>query len=124
MLQLRQIVDDDVGVAGIALELGRGAGALGLGQRRADHGRGDIGLARILELAGRGGLVGGLNQALAASRADWVTLLPPGALLSPAAFSRIAASLTDALTTKLGQIGGLRVISRTSAITYRDTRKR
>jgi DNA-binding winged helix-turn-helix (wHTH) protein/tetratricopeptide (TPR) repeat protein len=35
----------------------------------------------------------------------------------------LADSITDALTTKLGQIGGLRVISRTSAMTYRDTNK-
>ena len=35
----------------------------------------------------------------------------------------LADSVTDALTTSLGQIAGLRVISRTSATTYRSTSK-
>jgi len=35
----------------------------------------------------------------------------------------LADSITDALTTSLGQIGTLRVISRTSAMTYKDTNK-
>jgi TolB-like protein/DNA-binding winged helix-turn-helix (wHTH) protein/Tfp pilus assembly protein PilF len=57
------------------------------------------------------------------NRVTSLVVLPFGDLSTDAASDTLADSVTDALTTKLGQIGGLRVISRTSALTYRDTNK-
>ena len=55
-------------------------------------------------------------------RIESLVVLPFGNL-SPEASDALADSMADALTTKLGQIAGLRVISRTSAVTYRNTSK-
>ena len=57
------------------------------------------------------------------ARIDSLVVLPFGDLTGQGDTGQLADSLTDALITKLGQIGGLRVISRTSAITYRNTNK-
>jgi DNA-binding winged helix-turn-helix (wHTH) protein/TolB-like protein/Tfp pilus assembly protein PilF len=56
-------------------------------------------------------------------RIESLVVLPFGDLSKQAGSDTLAESITDALITKLGQIGGLRVISRTSAMTYRDTNK-
>jgi TolB-like protein/DNA-binding winged helix-turn-helix (wHTH) protein/Tfp pilus assembly protein PilF len=56
-------------------------------------------------------------------RLESLVVLPFGNLSKDAGTETLADSLTDALTTKLGQIAGLRVISRTSAVTYRNTDK-
>jgi TolB-like protein/Tfp pilus assembly protein PilF len=56
-------------------------------------------------------------------RIQSLVVLPFGDLSGAGHPDPLADSLTDALTTKLGQIGGLRVISRTSALTYKDTGK-
>jgi TolB-like protein/DNA-binding winged helix-turn-helix (wHTH) protein/tetratricopeptide (TPR) repeat protein len=55
------------------------------------------------------------------NRIQSLVVLPFADLSGGADPDPLADSLTDALTTKLGQIGGLRVISRTSALTYKDT---
>ena len=56
-------------------------------------------------------------------RIQSLIVLPFGDLSAGAEPGTLADSMSDALTTKLGQIGGLRVISRTSALTYRNTNK-
>jgi DNA-binding winged helix-turn-helix (wHTH) protein/TolB-like protein/Tfp pilus assembly protein PilF len=56
-------------------------------------------------------------------RIDSLVVLPFGDLTGQADTGLLAASVADALTTKLGQLGALRVISRTSAMTYRGTGK-
>ena len=55
-------------------------------------------------------------------RVESLVVLPFGNL-SENGQDYLAESLTDALITDLGQIGGLRVISRTSAMTYTSTNK-
>lgn len=57
------------------------------------------------------------------ARIDSLVVLPFSDLGGQGDADPLADSMTDALITKLGQIGGLRVISRTSAITYRNTSK-
>jgi TolB-like protein/DNA-binding winged helix-turn-helix (wHTH) protein/Flp pilus assembly protein TadD len=57
------------------------------------------------------------------SRIDSLVVLPFGDLSNDGEADSLADSLTDALTTSLGHISGLRVISRTSAITYKSTGK-
>jgi TolB-like protein/DNA-binding winged helix-turn-helix (wHTH) protein/Tfp pilus assembly protein PilF len=57
------------------------------------------------------------------ARVESLVVLPFVDLTGGSEPSALADSLTDALITKLGQIGGLRVISRTSAMTYRDSGK-
>jgi TolB-like protein/DNA-binding winged helix-turn-helix (wHTH) protein/Tfp pilus assembly protein PilF len=57
------------------------------------------------------------------ARIDSLVVLPFGNLSDDDEQTVLADSLTDALITNLGQIGGLRVISRTSAMTYRNTSK-
>jgi TolB-like protein/DNA-binding winged helix-turn-helix (wHTH) protein/Tfp pilus assembly protein PilF len=56
------------------------------------------------------------------ARIESVVVLPFGHL-SDNGQDYLAESLTDALITDLGQISGLRVISRTSALTYTNTNK-
>ena len=58
-----------------------------------------------------------------ANRIESLVVLPFADLSKGAGSDTLVDSLTDALTTKLGQVGALRVISRTSAITYRNTNK-
>jgi TolB-like protein/DNA-binding winged helix-turn-helix (wHTH) protein/Tfp pilus assembly protein PilF len=57
------------------------------------------------------------------SRIDSLVVLPFEDLSNGGPPDSLADSLTDVLTTNLGQIGGLRVISRTSAMTYKTTHK-
>jgi TolB-like protein/DNA-binding winged helix-turn-helix (wHTH) protein/Tfp pilus assembly protein PilF len=57
------------------------------------------------------------------SRIDSLVVLPFEDLSSGSPQDSLADSLTDVLTTNLGQISGLRVISRTSAMTYKTTSK-
>jgi TolB-like protein/DNA-binding winged helix-turn-helix (wHTH) protein/Flp pilus assembly protein TadD len=52
-----------------------------------------------------------------------LVVLPFGDLSNQHEPDSLPDSMTDALTTTLGQIGGLRVISRTSAMTYKSTSK-
>jgi TolB-like protein/DNA-binding winged helix-turn-helix (wHTH) protein/Tfp pilus assembly protein PilF len=52
-----------------------------------------------------------------------LVVLPFGDLSADGAEDFLADSLNDALITNLGQISGLRVISRTSAMTYKNTGK-
>ena len=54
-------------------------------------------------------------------RVESLVVLPFSPLATDPVSYTLADSLTDALITKLGQISGLRVISRTSAITFRNT---
>jgi TolB-like protein/Tfp pilus assembly protein PilF len=56
-------------------------------------------------------------------RIESLVVLPFGNLSDTNDQDYLADSLTDALTTNLGQISGLRVISRTSAMTYRNAGK-
>jgi TolB-like protein/DNA-binding winged helix-turn-helix (wHTH) protein/Tfp pilus assembly protein PilF len=65
-----------------------------------------------------GGSAGG-----AASPIESLVVLPFGNLSDDNAQDYLADSMTDALITSLGQIRGLRVISRTSAMTYASTNK-
>jgi TolB-like protein/DNA-binding winged helix-turn-helix (wHTH) protein len=57
------------------------------------------------------------------SRIDSLVVLPFADLSNGSPQDSLADSLTDVLTTSLGQISGLRVISRTSAMTYKTTSK-
>jgi TolB-like protein/DNA-binding winged helix-turn-helix (wHTH) protein/Tfp pilus assembly protein PilF len=57
------------------------------------------------------------------ARIDSIVVLPFTDFSNGEARDDLADSLNDAVTTSLGQISGLRVISRTSAMTYRDTSK-
>jgi TolB-like protein/DNA-binding winged helix-turn-helix (wHTH) protein/Tfp pilus assembly protein PilF len=57
------------------------------------------------------------------ARVESLVVLPFGNLSDDSDHDSLADSLTDALITDLGQISGLRVISRTSAMTYQNTRK-
>lgn len=56
-------------------------------------------------------------------RVESLVVLPFLDLSAVEARDYLADSITDALTTSLGRIGALRVISRTSAMTYKGTRK-
>lgn len=56
-------------------------------------------------------------------RVESLVVLPFGNLSGGDQPDYLADSMTDALITNLGQIGGLRVISRTSALTYKNTSK-
>ena len=56
-------------------------------------------------------------------RLDALVVLPFEDLSYDEEPDALSDSMTDALTTKLGQIGGLRIISRTSASTYKSTSK-
>jgi TolB-like protein/DNA-binding winged helix-turn-helix (wHTH) protein/Tfp pilus assembly protein PilF len=56
-------------------------------------------------------------------RVESLVVLPVGNLSGDAEQDYLADGMTDALITNLGQISGLRVISRTSAMTYKTTRK-
>jgi TolB-like protein/DNA-binding winged helix-turn-helix (wHTH) protein/Tfp pilus assembly protein PilF len=58
------------------------------------------------------------------SRIESLVVLPFANLSGDAERNHLADSMTDALITNLGQISGLRVISRTSAMTYKGTSKR
>jgi TolB-like protein/DNA-binding winged helix-turn-helix (wHTH) protein len=58
-----------------------------------------------------------------AARVESLVVLPFGNLSDDAEHDHLADSMTDALITSLGQISGLRVISRTSALTYKSTSK-
>jgi len=58
-----------------------------------------------------------------AARIESLVVLPFGDLSDEGQPDSLADSMTDALITKLGQISGLRVISRTSAMTYKRTSK-
>ena len=82
--------------------------------------------------AASAGLVAGLlllaarwmpSQELAPRRIESLVVLPFDDFSDENRPEPLADSMTDALITKLGQIGGLRVISRTSAITYTNTSK-
>jgi TolB-like protein/DNA-binding winged helix-turn-helix (wHTH) protein/Tfp pilus assembly protein PilF len=57
------------------------------------------------------------------SRIESLVVLPFGDLSGASEQDYLADSMHDALITTLGQIGGLRVISRTSAMTYKSTSK-
>jgi TolB-like protein/DNA-binding winged helix-turn-helix (wHTH) protein/Tfp pilus assembly protein PilF len=57
------------------------------------------------------------------ARVESLVVLPFGNLSDDREQDSLADSLTDALITDLGQISGLRVISRTSAVTYKSTSK-
>jgi TolB-like protein/DNA-binding winged helix-turn-helix (wHTH) protein/Tfp pilus assembly protein PilF len=59
----------------------------------------------------------------AASRIESLVVLPFEHISPDNEHAYLAESLTDALITSLGQISGLRVISRTSAMTYENTSK-
>jgi TolB-like protein/DNA-binding winged helix-turn-helix (wHTH) protein/Tfp pilus assembly protein PilF len=59
----------------------------------------------------------------APERIESLVVLPFSDLTGTGETDPLADSMTDALTTKLGQIGALRVISRTSAMTYKNTNK-
>jgi TolB-like protein/DNA-binding winged helix-turn-helix (wHTH) protein/Tfp pilus assembly protein PilF len=56
-------------------------------------------------------------------RIESLVVLPFGDFSAGDPPDALADSMTDALTTKLAQIGALRVISRTSAVTYKNTGK-
>jgi TolB-like protein/DNA-binding winged helix-turn-helix (wHTH) protein/Tfp pilus assembly protein PilF len=56
-------------------------------------------------------------------RIESLVVLPFGNLSDTNEQDYLAESMTDALITSLGQISGLRVISRTSAMTYKGTQK-
>ena len=57
------------------------------------------------------------------ARIDSLVVLPFADLSSEREHDALADSMTDALITDLGQLSGLRVISRTSAMTYKSTGK-
>ncbi len=57
------------------------------------------------------------------TRIDSLVVLPFGSLSDDHEQDPLADSMTDALITSLGQISGLRVISRTSSMTYKSTGK-
>ncbi len=57
------------------------------------------------------------------SHVESLVVLPFGNLSGDAEQNYFVDGMTDALITNLGQISGLRVISRTSAMTYKSTRK-
>ena len=71
--------------------------------------------------------VGGLRQRLlrtsAAGHIRSIAVLPLENLSGDPAQEYFADGITEALTTDLGKIGALRVISRTSAMHYKGTRK-
>jgi len=57
------------------------------------------------------------------ARIDSLVVLPFADLSNDSEHDALADSLTDALITDLGQLSGLRVISRTSAMTFKSTSK-
>ncbi|HYU90162.1 MAG TPA: tetratricopeptide repeat protein [Gemmatimonadales bacterium] len=81
-----------------------------------------IGVAFLLAM-NTGGLRVRLLGRSAAPRIQSIAVLPLGNLSGDSAQEYFADGMTEALVTKLGKTEGLRVISNTSAMHYRGTRK-
>jgi TolB-like protein/DNA-binding winged helix-turn-helix (wHTH) protein/Tfp pilus assembly protein PilF len=78
-------------------------------------------LVLLTALAGGTWWVGAQSEA--SPRLESLVVLPFVDLSAGEERDYLADSITDALTTSLGRISALRVISRTSAMTYKDTKK-
>jgi TolB-like protein/DNA-binding winged helix-turn-helix (wHTH) protein/Tfp pilus assembly protein PilF len=84
---------------------------------------GAVALLALLVSLNIGGLRQRLLRASAATRIQSIAVLPLENLSGDPSQEYFADGMTEALTTDLGKIGELRVISRTSAMHYKGTRK-
>ncbi len=80
-----------------------------------------VGLASVLVVAGLSWIV--YSQIHSTPRIRSLAVLPLASLSNDPAQDYFADGMTDELITDLGQIGALRVISRTSAMTYKGVSK-
>jgi TolB-like protein/DNA-binding winged helix-turn-helix (wHTH) protein/Flp pilus assembly protein TadD len=83
-----------------------------------------IAVAAVLTVLATGGVLWGVRSAgPAPPRIHSLAVLPLESLSSDPSQDYFADGMTDELITELGRISALRVISRTSAMTYKHTRK-
>jgi len=90
---------------------------------RAMLGAAAVALLALLVSLNTGGLRQRLLRASAATRIQSIAVLPLENLSGDPSQDYFADGMTEALITDLGKIGELRVISRTSAMHYKGTRK-
>ncbi len=107
---------------------GWGLGAAGLGGRRMGRRVWAAGVALVALLAVLVGLnVGGLRERLlggpAVGQITSIAVLPLENLMGDSEQDYFVAGMHEALITELSKIGALKVISRTSAMRYKDTDK-